>query len=677
MKEKLKKTPVLEKWFYTQSPLVITRPAMRETGVCLMHLGCGFLLACGRLSGQPAPFALGLLASAGGGLRGLCALLGAVGGFLTMQPFSQGLEMTSSSILTFVTMYIFGSLWVTKQGWFRCLVPGIMSAVVGGIFLLGQEMSLSLILGYAQTVLLAALSPLAFDGLLKGKRRSVGSLLGLCFFIIGGATVPLPFEMQLGAVAAVAMAALGARRVDFGTSAALGAGVGAALDASLMTGGLWTLYLAVAALAGASVSRRHPVIRVLVFCTAFLSVGLFTATVSVTFLLTLASGVVVSLLLPAGMIVGREESAISQSAALVEERLSNGYTALRALYDAIGIDPGEKMEQERQHIFDKAAAKVCRRCTRYNQCWEKNAQETYTQLRGALGTILDRGEALREDFSEGFSQECRHMEGLLVALNQELDSIAYRSQCRSRTEENRLIVSRSLLHVSKLLEENARQLRSNQRIPDEAYTVRVGVSAKGRKGLRVSGDRGLCFHTEDGRVFALLCDGAGTGDDAAKESLMAVDTLAELIQSGMSPENAMEFLNGMYILRDSGGFSTMDVLELSLITGQGTLYKWGAAPSYVKSGSVVKKVGTAGPPPGLGVGSSCGAEVIRLSLWGGDMLVLVSDGVVGDATEELIRTYEGDNVKELSSLLVARAEAMGGEDDMTAAVLRIEELSPN
>ena len=674
MKEKLKKTPVLEKWFYTQSPLVITRPALRETGICLAHLLCGFLLSCGRISDRCAPFALGLLASAGGGLRGLCVLLGAVGGFLTMQPFSQGLEMTSAGILTFVTMYIFGSIWVTKQSWFRCLVPGVMCASVGLIFLMSQELTLSLVLGYLQNIGLAALSPLAFDGVQKGLRRSVGSLLTLCFFVIGGAAVPLPFGMWLGPVAAVVLTAAGARRVDFGTACAMGAGLGAALDITLRTGGVWTLCLALSALAGSGIPRRHGVFRVLIFAVTFLAAGLITSVINAAWILTLALGVVLSLLLPAGVIVGREDSAIAQSAALVEQRLSCGYTALKTLYDAIGIDPGERLEQERQHIFDKAAAKVCRRCTRYSQCWEKNSQETYTRLRGALRNILDRGEALREDFPEVFSEECRHMDGLLVALNQELEGIAYRSQCRSRTEENRIIVSRALLHMSRLLEENARQLRVDQRIPDEGYTVRVGVSARGRKGARVSGDRGLCFHTEDGRVFAVLCDGAGTGETAAKESLMAVDTLAELIQSGMNPEYAMEFLNGMYILRDSGSFSTMDVLELSLITGQGILYKWGAAPSYIKSGSMVKKVGTAAPPPGLG--SGCNPEVIRLSLWGGDMMILVSDGVVSDGVEELIRGYEGDSVKELSALLVSRAEKLGGEDDMTAAVLRMEEIRP-
>lgn len=551
-----------------------------------------------------------------------------------------------------------------------------MAGAVGAIFLISREMELTLLVGYGANCILGALSPLAFTQLLEKRRTGAGSLVALCFFMIGAAAVPLPLGMNLGTVAAVALTASGLRRMDFATAGALGAGLGAALDGALGTGGLWTLTLAVGALLGASVSKRHPLIRVLIFATGMLGAGLFTASVTLAWMAAGATGMVLSLGIPATWIAGREESAIAQSCALVEERLSLGAKALLRLYDAVGLDPEEQVTEERQHIFDKAAVKVCRRCPRYSQCWEKNSQGTYQLLRGTLSVILQRGQVQREDFPEEFSRECRHMEGLVVALNQELDSIAYRSQCRSRNEEHRLIVSKSLQQVGKLLEENARQLRVTQRIPEEAYSVRMGVAAKGRKGIRLSGDRGLCFHTEDGRLFSILCDGAGTGDGAAKESLLAVETLAQLVQGGMGPEQAMEFLNGMYILRDSGGFATLDVLELSLVTGQGTLYKWGAAPSYIKSGDLVKKVGTAAPPPGLGVGKSFGAEVIRLSLWGGDVLVLASDGVVGDRAEELIRTYTGDSVKELAALLVEQAEAMGGEDDMTVAVLKIEEIRP-
>lgn len=676
MKQKLKKRPILEQWFYTQSPLVITRPALRETISCLLFLVSGFVLACGQLAGQPAPFVLGLLSAAGGGLRGLCTLIGAIAGALTMQSFSQGLELTSAGLLTFVTMYIFGSLWVTKQPWFRCLVPGIMRAVVGGIFLFSRQLTPLLLAGYAQNVLLSALSPLAFDALLQKKRRSIGAMMSLAFFLIGLTRLPLPWDLNPGIIAACAITVLSARRTDPGTTAAVGACAGLSLDASLMTGGTWVLSITAGALAGACISRQHKWMRTILAAVGMGAAMLYLGDISSIYFANIGIGILLSLILPGTMIVGREESAIEQSSALVEQRLAFGETALHRLYAAIGLDPEQKAQQEREHIFDKAASKVCRQCTRYSICWERNAQDTYQTMRSVLGVILDRGEAQREDFPQEFSQECRHMEGLLVALNQELGSIACRSQFRSRNEENRLIASRTLLHMSELLEENARQLRSVQVTPQEAYTVKIGVAAQGRRGARISGDRGVCFHTDDGRLYAILCDGMGTGQDAAQESTTAVDTLSDLIQAGMQPDHAMEFLNGMYILRDTGCFSTMDVLELSLITGQGTLYKWGAAPSYVKSGKIVKKLGTAAPPPGLGVGSTSSAEVIRLSLWGGDMLVLVSDGVVREETEDLLRSYDGENVKELSSLLTAQAEAAGGEDDMTAAVFRLDELAP-
>ena len=676
MKQKLKKRPILEQWFYTQSPLVITRPALRETVSCLLFLISGFVLACGQLAGQPAPFVLGLLSAAGGGLRGLCTLIGAIAGALTMQSFSQGLELTSTGLLTFVTMYIFGSLWVTKQSWFRCLVPGIMRAVVGGIFLFSRQLTPLLMAGYAQNVLLSALSPLAFDAMLQKKRRSVGTMMSLAFFLIGLTRLPLPWGLNPGIIAACAITALSARRTDPGTTAAVGVCAGLSLDASLMTGGAWVLTVTAGALAGTCISRQHKWMRTVLAAVGMGAAMLYLGDISTVSFANLGVGILLSLILPGTMLVGREESAIEQSSALVEQRLAFGETALHRLYAAIGLDPEQKAQQEREHIFDKAASKVCRQCTRYSICWERNAQDTYQTMRSVLGVILDRGEAQREDFPQEFSQECRHMEGLLVALNQELNSIACRSQFRSRNEENRLIASQTLLHISELLEENARQLRSVQVTPQEAYTVKVGVSAQGRRGARISGDRGVCFHTDDGRLYAILCDGMGTGQDAAQESTTAVDTLSDLIQAGMQPDHAMEFLNGMYILRDTGCFSTMDILELSLITGQGTLYKWGAAPSYVKSGNIVKKIGTAAPPPGLGVGSTSGAEVIRLSLWGGDMLVLVSDGVVREETEDLLRSYDGENVKELSSLLTAQAEAAGGEDDMTAVVFRLDELAP-
>lgn len=671
MKEKL--SPVLEKWFYTQSPLVITRPALRETAACVGLLLSGFLLSCGTVAGRAAPFALALLASTGGSLRGLCCLMGAVAGYLTMQEFSQGLEMASSGILIYICAYIFGSLWVTKQAWFRCLVAGVMTAAVGLIFLLSQPLTFSVVSGYAQTVLLSGLMPLSYDRLFRDKKRSAGSLLAVATFIIGAAAIPLPLEMCLGAVAAVALTAAAVRRAELFAAAALAAGCGLGLDAALMTGGFWTLTLCCGSLVGAAAKRRYGILRVVMFAVGFSGAVVYTGTVAGSIWATLAAGVAVSFLLPAGLIAGREESAVQQTADLVEQRLSCGSDAFRRLYGAVGADPEQKEDRDKNRIFDKAASQVCRRCTRYSQCWDKNARETIEQLRPVAAAVAKNGAVTREDFPEAFALECRFLEGFVIAINEEADSIACRNQCRSRSEENRLIVSRVLLHMSRMLEKNARQLRNDCYAPEEAYRVQLGVAARGRHGARISGDRGLSFETEDGMLYVLLCDGAGTGTEAAKESLLAVDSLADLISSGMPPESAMELISGMYILREQGCFSTMDVLELSLITGQGTLYKWGAAPSYLRSGGVVKKIGTAAPPPGLGIGATYGPEVLRLNLWGGDLLVLVSDGVVREETEELIRSFAGENVKALAGELIQCAAEKGGEDDMTAAVLCLTE----
>ena len=669
MKERLKNNPLLQSWFYTQSPLVITRPALRETLWCVVYLICGFLLSCGRLRGQPAPFALAFLASLGGGLRGLTCLLGAAAGYLTMQPFSAGLQMVSAGILIYVCNYIFGSLWVTRQTWFRCLVAGAMTGLVGAIFLVGQRITLEGAAGYLQSVALAGLMPLSYDRLLRGKRRSAGTVIAVASFLLGASAIQLPLGIRVGCVLGVALTAVAARRADLPTTALMAAGAGAALDLGVGNA-FWSLVLAAGAL-GAGISQRYRLLRLLSFAAA---ASLTMACLDPSRLdgwLTVGLGAGLSLLLPAGWIVGREESAVEQSAALVEDQLSRGQAVLLRLYDAIGADPDRQEEQARNQIFDRSAGKVCRRCRSYEQCWDKDARETYRLLRPVLTEVARRGSARREDFPKEFADRCQSLEELTDAINQELDGIAGMRRSRSRRSEDKVIVSRYLLHLSRLLERNARQLRTDRRLPNQAYGVKLGVSARGRGGSRLSGDRGASFQTEDGWFYVILCDGAGTGAPAAEESLLAVDTLTELLQAGMPPDNAMELLNGMYILRDTGSFSTMDVLALSLMTGQGTLYKWGAAPSYIKSGGTVKQVGSASPPPGLG--GDCRPESFRLDLWNGDVLVLISDGLEGAEAEKLIQDFAGDNVKELAGLLIQRAAETGGGDDVTAAVVRVTE----
>ena len=110
---------------------------------------------------------------------------------------------------------------------------------------------------------------------------------------------------------------------------------------------------------------------------------------------------------------------------------------------------------------------------------------------------------------------------------------------------------------------------------------------------------------------------------------------------------------------------TVDLAEIRLDTGQVSLYKWGAAPSYLIRRGRAEKIGTAAPPPGFGETRETAA---RLSLCRGEVLVLISDGVeLGQApawAEQASQMPAG----ELAERIVRQS---AGEDDATAAVIRL------
>ena len=113
----------------------------------------------------------------------------------------------------------------------------------------------------------------------------------------------------------------------------------------------------------------------------------------------------------------------------------------------------------------------------------------------------------------------------------------------------------------------------------------------------------------------------------------------------------------------------MDLAELRLDTGLALVYKWGAAPGYLVRRGRVQKIGTAMPPPGLSVTESR-EWTARLSLRGGEMLILVSDGVDGEAVPRRVGLAPDAPPGELAERLLETASGKA-EDDATAAVIRL------
>lgn len=213
----------------------------------------------------------------------------------------------------------------------------------------------------------------------------------------------------------------------------------------------------------------------------------------------------------------------------------------------------------------------------------------------------------------------------------------------------------------------------------EPLAVSVGIAALKKKGERVSGDRGSYFKTDAGVLCVILADGMGTGDEAAKDSARVVEILEKFLRAGADPAVAMKVLNSVLLLRggDNWGFTAVDLMCVDLFTGETCFYKYGAAPSYVRSGRQIRPVKGESLAAGLALGDGAAPDLVRMRLRPGCTALIASDGVLADREDAWVReilSREQPDMKSLARTVLREAEERyGAGDDMTVLALRVEE----
>ncbi len=212
----------------------------------------------------------------------------------------------------------------------------------------------------------------------------------------------------------------------------------------------------------------------------------------------------------------------------------------------------------------------------------------------------------------------------------------------------------------------------------EPLAVSVGIAAMRKEGESVSGDRGSYFKTDEGMLCVILSDGMGSGSEAARDSARVTGLLEQFLRSGTEPTAAMRILNSVMLLRsgEDWGYATVDLMCVDLFSGETCFYKYGAAPSYVKSGGKIRRIESETLAPGLCPGDGAPPEVVRLRLRPGSTALIASDGVLaepGDAwLRELLKSEQGDMKGLARSALRAAEEQYGAADDMTVIAVRLE-----
>ena len=213
----------------------------------------------------------------------------------------------------------------------------------------------------------------------------------------------------------------------------------------------------------------------------------------------------------------------------------------------------------------------------------------------------------------------------------------------------------------------------------EPLSASVGIAAVKKRGETVSGDRGTYFKTDNGELCVILSDGMGSGCAAAQESVGTIRILENFLRAGVSPSNAMKLLNASALVRDNEnwGYSTVDLMCIDLFTGEASFYKYGAAPSYVRSGSVIRKIRCSSYAAGLSFEAGKTPDVMRMKMKPGSVAVIASDGIVSDGKDlwlrELLEASDGVDMKSLAGSVVQTAvREYGRNDDMTALAVKVE-----
>lgn len=640
-------------------------------------------LTAAQITGGSAPFALGFTAACGAGINGMCALAGAVVGALVFLEFSAGLAHIAVAILVYTAAAAFRGMKLTDRPLFTPLVASGMTLAVEGIYVAQSLSPLARLTPCLLTTVLVGVSARCCAPLLRGgeETKKSESLEFLAVTLLLAFSDVAPGGISLGRTVIACLVLFTAWQK--GASAGTVTGVWAGLLADLCAGGNAPVFTAAYGFAGMAAGLRTGRSRIsagaLWLLAALTALAPVTQAQGLSAIGEAALAIPLFLLVPPKLLGGKrvKQTAHQEARALptLRERLDRAASAFRDLYDSMGRGPIQSAEENPAIVFDRAAERVCRGCALCDLCWKKEYGATYNALNDATPYLLERGRSLAKDFPNHFSSRCIHLPEFLGAINVELSAYLLRKQYRRRMEETRQDAKGQYARLSDLLAATAANLEAVPTSVGVRHRYQLGAAIKPKQGEVSCGDTLASFETDNGLLCLLLSDGMGSGEAARRESALTCRLLRQFLEAGVEAEAALNTMNAAMALRgqETGSFSTIDLLTLQLESGEAAIYKYGAAPSYIKRFGRVRRITGAALPAGLKT-SPAGPDVTRLRLEPESFAVLISDGAADSNHDEwlqnLLAGWNGTDPQQLANLILREAEKQNGlVDDCGVQVL--------
>ncbi len=193
------------------------------------------------------------------------------------------------------------------------------------------------------------------------------------------------------------------------------------------------------------------------------------------------------------------------------------------------------------------------------------------------------------------------------------------------------------------------------------------------------GDCATFFTNDDGYSYSLICDGMGSGSEAALVSNVASAYMERMLSAGCRLEETLEALNNFIRAVKLECSVTIDLMEIDNYSGRARFIKSGAAPSFIMRDGKIFKLQSKTVP--IGIMRALDAEMIAFDMHVGDTVIMLSDGVAEsfeDASwlldmmcEDRIWKYPPETI---SRKICERAMVCSPkEDDISAIVVKIKD----
>ena len=251
---------------------------------------------------------------------------------------------------------------------------------------------------------------------------------------------------------------------------------------------------------------------------------------------------------------------------------------------------------------------------------------------------------------------------------------------KAKTEIQRAVSSVVGIKMSiKLILNSSKTEKSRIKlVPSSKYILNAVVKQIKKIDSNVNGDSYIVTELKDNNKIIAISDGMGSGEKSKEASLAVINMLESLVKTGINQPDILNITNRVLRTREGGTMlATLDMCLLNEKKNAMEFVKLGAAPSFVISDGITKKIEASGDSIGTtkdAVYSEYSSEIKRNTY-----VVMMSDGAVSDINEKKLQNIVnnlGDNLNETKLMEELMNSIMNNQsklvlDDITIITAKI------